>query len=183
MMKANIMKIKMPLTDDAIKNLHAGQMVYIYGDVYTARDAAHKRLFEMLENGEKMPFDFAGNMVFYAGPAPAKPDDIMGAIGPTTAGRMDLYSPRLIEAGLKCMLGKGLRSKKTIEAIKEHNGIYFAGIGGVATLMSRAIRSVELVAFEDLGTEAIRKLRVEGLPAIVAVDCYGQNVYELRNKI
>ena len=178
---SSIIKIQTPIEDDFIKTLKAGQMVHIYGEVYTARDAAHKRLFEMLEKNIEMPFKFKGNIVFYAGPSPTKPNDIIGAIGPTTAGRMDLYSPALIKAGLKCMLGKGLRNKETIEAIREFGGIYMAGVGGIATLMSKAIKSVETIAFDDLGTEAIRCLKVEGLPAIVAIDSNGNNVYELRN--
>ena len=172
------LEISTPLNDDIIKSLKTGQMVYITGEVYTARDAAHKRMFEMLEKGEDMPFDFEGNIVFYAGPSPTKPNDVIGSIGPTTAGRMDLYSPTLIKQGLKVMIGKGLRSEETIKAIKEECGVYFAGVGGIAALMSKAVKAVEIVAFEDLGTEAIRKLTVEKLPCIVAIDSEGKNVYE-----
>jgi fumarate hydratase subunit beta len=167
-----------PLTDDVIKSLKTGQMVHITGDLYTARDLAHIRLMELMKNNEPMPFDFPGNIVFYAGPSPTPNGMVSGSIGPTTAGRMDLYAPTLIECGLKAMLGKGLRSLATKQAIKKHGGIYFSGVGGIAALMSKSIKSVELIAFEDLGTEAIRKLTVEKLPAIVAIDCEGNDIYE-----
>jgi fumarate hydratase subunit beta len=174
----DIIEIFTPLTDDVIKTLKAGQMVHITGDLYTARDLAHIRLMELLDNNKPMPFDFKGNIVFYAGPSPTPEGMVSGSIGPTTAGRMDLYAPVLIGHGLKAMLGKGLRSSATKQAIKEHCGIYFAGTGGIAALMSKCVKSVDLVAFEDLGTEAIRKLRVEKLPAIVAIDCEGNDIYQ-----
>lgn len=167
-----------PLSDEVIKSLHAGDMVYITGTIYTARDAAHKRLCEMIDRGEPMPFDFTGNIVYYAGPAPAKPGEPIGSVGPTTAGRMDAYSPTLIRKGLKAMIGKGLRNEEVITAMKEETGVYFAAIGGAAALMSLAIKSAEVIAFDDLGPEAIRKLYVEELPVIVAIDCEGKNSYE-----
>ena len=167
-----------PLTDEAIESLNCGQKVYITGEIYTARDLAHGRLMEMLKNGEPLPFEPAGNIVFYAGPSPTPEGKVIGSIGPTTAGRMDLYAPALIKHGLKAMIGKGLRKDETREAIKTHGGIYFVGIGGVAALMSQCITNVELVAFEDLGTEAIRKLTVEKLPVIVAIDSKGVCIYD-----
>jgi fumarate hydratase subunit beta len=173
-----IREIFTPLTDDIITSLASGQMVYITGKIYTARDLAHGRLMEMLKNGEEMPFDFNGNIVFYAGPCPTPTGKISGSIGPTTAGRMDLYSPALIAHGLKAMMGKGLRADPVREAIKAHTGIYFGAIGGIAALMSKSIKSIELVAFKDLGTEAIRVLEVEKFPAIVAIDSQGRCVYD-----
>lgn len=167
-----------PLTDEVIKTLKAGDMVYITGTVYTARDAAHKRLCEMIERGEEMPFDFSGQIVYYAGPCPAKPGEPIGSVGPTTSGRMDAYSPTLIRKGLRAMIGKGLRDKNVVEALQQETGVYFAAIGGAAALMSQCVKEAEVIAFDDLGTEAIRKLYVEELPVIVAVDCYGSNSYE-----
>ena len=177
-MTEGIIEIFTPLTDEVIKTLKAGQAVYITGDIYTARDLAHIRLMELLEAGKPMPFDFKGNIVFYAGPSPTPTGLVSGSIGPTTAGRMDLYAPALIEHGLKAMLGKGLRSPTAKQAIIKHGGIYFAGTGGIAAFMSKCVKSIELIAFEDLGTEAIRKLTVEKMPAIVAIDCEGNDIYE-----
>ena len=171
--------LEAPFTDDKIKLLKAGDMVYISGTVYTGRDAAHKRLFEMIERGEKMPFDFEGQAIYYAGPCPAKPGKPIGSVGPTTGGRMDAYSPLLIQQGLKVMIGKGSRSPEVIEALKEHTGVYFAAIGGAAALMARCVVSAEVIAFDELGTEAIRKLQVDQLPVIVAIDSEGNDSYEL----
>ncbi|MCL2832422.1 MAG: Fe-S-containing hydro-lyase [Treponema sp.] len=172
-------EIKIPVKDDRIlSGLKAGDMVYITGIIYTARDAAHKRLAEMAGKGEKYPFDFTGAAVFYAGPSPEKPGKPIGSVGPTTAGRMDLYAPLLISKGLKIMIGKGLRSPDVTEAIKKYNGIYFAATGGIAALMARCVKSSRVIAFEDLGTEAIRELKVEKLPVYVAIDCRGNNLYE-----
>ncbi|MCL2576281.1 MAG: FumA C-terminus/TtdB family hydratase beta subunit [Defluviitaleaceae bacterium] len=175
-----IKEIFTPLTDNIIAELKVGEMVHITGEIYTARDAAHSRLMDMVALGEEMPFEFKGNIVFYAGPSPAKPDQVMGSIGPTTAGRMDLYSPTLIKRGLKAMIGKGLRTDEVRKTIKAHRGVYFAGVGGVAALMSQSIKAVDVVAFEDLGTEAIRKLTVQKLPVIVAIDSKGDCVYDDR---
>lgn len=174
--------IEAPFTDKKIKSLKAGEMVYISGIVYTGRDAAHKRLCEMIERGEEMPFDFEGQAIYYAGPCPAKPGKPIGSVGPTTGGRMDAYSPTLIEQGLKVMIGKGSRSNEVINAIKKHTGVYLAAIGGAAALMARCVESAEIIAFEDLGTEAIRKLHVKELPAIVVIDSEGNNSYELGRK-
>ena len=171
-------KISTPLTDDAIKDLNAGDSVFVTGTIYTARDAAHKRLVEMIERGEKPPFDFEGQIVYYAGPSPAKPGAVVGSIGPTTSGRMDAYSPFLIERGLKAMIGKGLRDENVKRAIVKHGGVYFAAIGGAAALIAKSVKKVEVIAFEDLGTEAIRRLEVEDFPAIVAIDARGKDVYE-----
>lgn len=167
-----------PLTAEVIKSLKAGDMVYITGTVYTARDAAHKRLCEMIDRGEEMPFDFNGQIVYYAGPCPAKPGEPIGSVGPTTSGRMDAYSPTLIRKGLKAMIGKGLRDKSVVQALQSETGVYFAAIGGAAALMSQCVKEAEVIAFDDLGTEAIRKLRVENLPVIVAIDSEGNNSYE-----
>ena len=167
-----------PLTDEAIKSLNCGEIVYITGTIYTARDAAHKRMAEMLEAGEDMPFDFNGSIVFYAGPSPTQPGMVIGSVGPTTAGRMDLFAPVLIANGLKAMIAKGSRNDAVKKAIVEHGGVYFAGVGGIAALMSECVKSVELVAFEDLDSEAIRRLEVEKLPVVVAVDSAGNDVYE-----
>lgn len=167
-----------PLTDEVIRTLHAGEMLYITGTIYTARDAAHKRLCEMLARGEEMPFDFEGQVVYYAGPAPAKPGEPIGSVGPTTAGRMDAYTPTLVEHGLKAIIGKGARNEAVRNSLRDHCGVYFAAIGGAAALMSLCVKEAEVIAFDELGTEAIRKLRVEELPVIVAVDCHGGNVYD-----
>ena len=174
--------LEAPFTDEKIKSLKAGEMVYISGTVYTGRDAAHKRLCEMIERGEKMPFDFDGQAIYYAGPCPAKPGKPIGSVGPTTGGRMDAYSPTLIEHGLKVMIGKGSRSEEVVNAIKNHTGVYLAAIGGAAALMARCVESAEVIAFDDLGTEAIRKLQVNQLPVIVVIDSEGNNSYELGRK-
>ena len=171
--------IEAPFTDEKIKSLKAGDMLYISGTIYTARDAAHKRLCEMLDAGELMPFDFHGQAVYYAGPCPAKRGQPIGSVGPTTGGRMDAYSPTLIREGLRVMIGKGSRSKEVIEALKRYTGIYFAAIGGAAALMAKAVKEAEVIAFDELGTEAIRKLRVEELPVIVAIDSEGNDMYEI----
>ncbi|WP_297118306.1 Fe-S-containing hydro-lyase [uncultured Porphyromonas sp.] len=168
-----------PFTTEMITPLRAGDMCYISGTIYTARDAAHKRLVEMLGRGEEMPFDFEGQVVYYAGPCPAKPGQPIGSVGPTTGGRMDAYSPTLIAQGLRVMIGKGLRSPEVVDAIKKYQGVYFAAIGGAAALMGKCVKEAEVIAFDDLGPEAIRKLRVEELPVIVAVDSLGGDVYSL----
>ena len=168
-----------PFSDETIRSLKAGDMVYISGTVYTARDAAHKRLCEMIERDEPMPFDFDGQAVYYAGPTPAKPGKPIGSVGPTTGGRMDAYSPTLIARGLKVMIGKGTRGAGVIDAMKQYTGVYFAAIGGAAALMAKCVESAEVIAFEELGTEAVRKLQVKELPVVVAIDCRGNDVYKL----
>jgi fumarate hydratase subunit beta len=174
-LEAAMTEITTPLTGEI--DLAAGTQVLLSGPIYTARDAAHLRLVEMLHAGQDPPFPFAGQVVFYAGPCPAKPGAVCGPIGPTTSGRLDAYSPFLIERGLKYMIGKGSRSPEVAEAVARHKGLYFAAIGGAAALMSRRVTSVELIAFEDLGPEAIRLLTVKDLPLVVALDAQGRDIY------
>jgi len=171
-------EITTPISDEVIASLNVGDMVTITGKIYTARDAAHKEIAAMMEAGKKAPFDFEGQAVFYAGPAPAKPGRPIGSVGPTTAGRMDFYAPMLISKGLKVMIGKGLRSKEVVDAIISYRGIYFAAIGGVAALMAKCIKSARVIAFEELGTEAVRELEVDKLPLVVAIDSRGKSLYE-----
>ena len=173
-------EIKTPMSDEVIGSLNSGDMVTISGKIYTARDAAHKEIAALMEAGKKAPFDFEGQAVFYAGPAPAKPGRPIGSVGPTTAGRMDLYAPMLISKGLKVMIGKGLRSKEVVDAIVSYRGIYFAAIGGVAALMAKRVVSARVIAFEELGTEAVMELEVDKLPLVVAIDSRGRNIYEKR---
>jgi fumarate hydratase subunit beta len=167
-----------PLSEETTADLPAGAQVRLSGPIYTARDAAHLRLKELVKAGLEPPFPFAGQVVFYAGPCPARPGAVCGPIGPTTSGRLDAFSPFLIERGLKYMIGKGARSPEVAEAVARHKGLYFAAIGGAAALMSRRVTAVELVAFEDLGPEAIRRLTVEDLPLVVALDALGRDVYK-----
>lgn len=167
-----------PFTEEVIRSLNAGDMVYLSGVVYTARDAAHKRMCEYLDAGKAMPFIFEGAAIYYAGPCPPKPGKPIGSVGPTTSGRMDLYSPRLIAEGLRVMIGKGFRSPEVIEAIQQYTGVYFAAIGGAAALMGKCVEKAEVIAYDELGTEAVRRLEVRELPVIVAIDCRGRNMYE-----
>ena len=177
-----MIEIKTPLSDETIRNLKTGDMVCLSGKIITARDAAHKKLIDQIENGKPIVPELEGKLrdlaVFYAGPSQAKPGKIIGSIGPTTAGRMDLYSPLLISMGLKVMVGKGLRSSSVKEAIIKYGGIYLAAIGGAAALMAKCVKSSRIIAFEELGAEAIRELVVEKLPLIVAIDSRGENLYE-----
>jgi fumarate hydratase subunit beta len=168
----------LPITDEVIGGLNMGDMVCLTGKIYTARDAAHQKLAELIEAGGELPFDITGQAVFYAGPSPARPGKPIGSVGPTTAGRMDIYSPLLISKGLKVMIGKGLRSREVADAIVNYRGVYFAATGGIAALMARCVKSARLVAFEELGTEAVRELTVEKLPVTVAIDSRGRNLYE-----
>lgn len=167
-----------PITDDVINSLNTGDMICLSGIIITARDAAHKKLADLILAGEKLPFCLDGRVVFYAGPAPAKPGCPIGPVGPTTAGRMDLYSPLLISKGLKVMIGKGLRSPEVTDAIVKFNGIYFAAIGGAAALMAKCVKSARIIAFEELGAEAVWELSVEKLPVVAAIDRSGKNLYE-----
>ena len=167
-----------PFSDGAIRSLAVGGTLLISGVLYTARDAAHKRLVEMASRGEKMPFEFDGAVVYYVGPTPARPGAVIGSAGPTTSGRMDAYSPTLMALGLKVMIGKGSRNADVKRAIVEHGGLYLAATGGAAALIARSVRSSEVVAFPYLGTEAIRRLVVEDFPATVAVDSTGRDIYE-----
>lgn len=166
-------KITLPLTDEAIKDLKAGDSVLITGSMLTGRDAAHKRLFELIEKGEKLPVDLSGEVIYYVGPAPAKPGHAVGPAGPTSSYRMDKYTPALLDRGLKAMIGKGARSPEVIESMVKNGCVYFAAIGGAAALISQSIKKVETLAYEDLGTEAIYRFTVEDFPAIVAIDSMG----------
>jgi len=171
-------RIITPLTDDVVRSLHAGDEVLISGVIYTARDSAHKRLVEMLERGEELPFPLEGAIIYYVGPAPAPPGKPIGSAGPTTSYRMDPYAPALIEKGLKGMIGKGPRGKEVVEAMKKYGAVYFAATGGAAALIAKSIKQAEVIAFPELLSEAVRKLVVEDFPAIVAQDSYGGNIFE-----
>lgn len=175
-------KIKLPITDEDIKNLKAGDSVLLTGTIITGRDAAHKRLFELIERGEELPVDINGELIYYVGPAPAKPGYAVGPAGPTSSYRMDKYAPALLDLGLKGMIGKGVRSQAVIDSIVKNNCVYFAAIGGAAALIAKSIKSEELLCYEDLGTEAIRRYTVEDFPCIVAIDSEGNNVYETEPK-
>lgn len=175
-------KIKLPITDEDIKNLKAGDSVLLTGTIITGRDAAHKRLFELIERGEELPVDINGELIYYVGPAPAKLGYAVGPAGPTSSYRMDKYAPALLDLGLKGMIGKGVRSQAVIDSIVKNNCVYFAAIGGAAALIAKSIKSEELLCYEDLGTEAIRRYTVEDFPCIVAIDSEGNNVYETEPK-
>jgi fumarate hydratase subunit beta len=175
--------IHAPFDEPIIASLKSGDRVLISGTVYTARDAAHKRLTEELEQGIKPPFELKGQVIYYVGPTPTKPGQIIGSAGPTTSGRVDAYTPKLLELGLKGMIGKGYRNTSVREAIVQHKAIYFAAIGGSGALLARAIKKVELIAYEDLGTEAIRKLTIEQFPAVVINDMYGNDLYEREDSL
>jgi len=174
----NIIKITAPLGIKEIVNLRAGDFVNITGNIYAARDAAHKRFFELIEKGEKLPIDLKGQIIFYAGPTPAKPGNSCGSVGPTTSYRMDSYTPELLERGLKGMIGKGLRSKEVMKSIKKNKAIYFAAVGGAAALIAKTIKKSEVIAYEDLGAEAVFRFYVKDFPAIVVADSAGNNLYE-----
>ncbi|KZL93217.1 Fe-S-containing hydro-lyase [Clostridium magnum] len=171
-------KITTPLTEEKIKDLKAGDSVLISGTIYTARDAAHKRLVELLDKEEALPIDMKDTIIYYVGPSPAKPGQVIGSAGPTTSYRMDSYAPRLLDIGLKGMIGKGIRSEEVVNSMKKNKAVYFAAIGGAAALMGKSIKKADLVAYEDLGSEAIRKLEVEDLPVVVVIDSEGNNLYE-----
>lgn len=171
-------KIQLPITDKDIKALKAGDSVLLSGTIITGRDAAHKRFFELIEQKKPLPVEIKGEIIYYVGPAPAKPGYAVGPAGPTSSYRMDKYAPALLDLGLKGMIGKGARSKEVIDAIIRNKAVYFAAIGGAAALIAKSIKSEELLCYEDLGTEAVRRYMVEDFPCIVAVDCFGNNVYE-----
>jgi len=174
------LKIKVEdLTDEKIKSLKAGDLLLLSGEIYTARDAAHERMVREAENGKELPFDIKGKAVYYAGPCPAKPGEVIGSCGPTTAGRMDAYTPYLLDRGLKVMIGKGARSQEVIDAIKRNTCIYLGAIGGAGALIAECIKSAEVIAYDDLGTEAIRKLYVEDFPVTVLIDSQGNDIYEI----
>jgi fumarate hydratase subunit beta len=172
-------RIKAPLDASDVKKLKAGDRVLVSGVVYTARDAAHKRLVEALEAGQKLPFDLEGQIIYYVGPCPAKPGQALGSCGPTTSGRMDPYTPTLIARGLRGMIGKGSRVPAVVEAMRKHGAVYLAAIGGAGALAAKTVKKAEMVAYEDLGPEAIRRLEVEDFPAIVCIDAQGNDLYEV----
>lgn len=170
--------IQLPMSDEVIQDLQAGDMVYLSGIIFTARDAAHKRMAEAIHLGEKLPFDIKDSVIYYMGPSPARPGQIIGSAGPTTSTRMDKYTPALLDMGLKGMIGKGKRSAAVKEAIVRNKAVYFAAIGGAGALLSKAIVKSEDIAYEDLGTEAVRKLTVADFPVIVVSDAKGKDLYE-----
>lgn len=172
-------KIKTPLEIDLITQLKAGDEVSISGIIYTGRDAAHKLMIDMIENGKDLPFDIRGQIIYYVGPCPAKPGKVIGSAGPTTSGRMDAYTPLLIKMGLAGMIGKGQRNKDVVDAIVNYKSVYLGAIGGAGALISQTIESAEIIAFPELGPEAIRKLVVKDFPATVVIDSFGNNLYEI----
>ena len=170
--------ITAPLQEQDVRKLKAGDYVYITGTIYTARDAAHKRMYDALQKGESLPLDVRNNIIYYMGPSPAREGRPIGSAGPTTASRMDKYAPTLLDMGLIGMIGKGKRTEAVKEAIVRNGAVYFAAVGGAGALLSKSIKSSEVIAYEDLGTEAIRKLEVENFPVIVVIDAEGNNLYE-----
>ena len=172
------MRLTTPIANKDIEKLKIGDRVLLNGVIYTARDAAHKKLAELLDKGEELPIDFSGQIIYYVGPTPARPGEIIGSCGPTTSYRMDPCTPALIAKGLKGMIGKGPRGAQTIEALKKHKAAYFVAVGGAAALIARCIKKVDIVAYRDLGPEAIRRLEVKDFPVIVANDCYGGDLFK-----
>lgn len=172
-------RIKVPFFKEDIYKLKAGDYIYLSGVIYTARDAAHKRMYESMIKSEELPISLENNVIYYIGPSPARPGNVIGSAGPTTSSRMDKYTPLMLDSGLKGMIGKGKRSKEVIEAIRKNGAVYMAAIGGAGALLSKCIKEAEVVAYDDLGTEAIRKLVVEDLPVVVVIDKDGNNLYEM----
>ncbi len=172
-------KLQTPLTKEKVKNLQAGDYVYITGTIYSARDAAHKRMTESLAKGETLPMPLENEIIYYLGPTPARPGQVIGSAGPTTASRMDKYAPALLDLGQTGMIGKGRRSEGVIASMKKNTAVYFAAVGGAGALLSKCIKKAEVIAYEDLGAEAIYKLEVEDFPVIVVIDCEGNNLYEM----
>lgn len=170
-------KLNLPLTQEDIDGLNAGDSVLLSGNMLTGRDAAHKRLYELIQKGEPLPIDIKGQLIYYVGPAPAKPGYAVGPAGPTSSYRMDKYAPALMDLGLKGMIGKGARSQEVIDSIVKNHGVYFTCIGGAAALIAKSIKREEILCYEDLGTEAVRRYTVEDFPCIVAIDSRGNNVY------
>ena len=173
-----IKDVTTPLSDADVESLTSGDRVRITGVIYTGRDAAHGRLQALIDKGEKLPIDVRGQIIYYTGPSPARPGDVVGSIGPTTASRMDKFTPALLALGLKGTIGKGYRGDTVKSALRQHKAVYFGSIGGAGAVLSRFIKKLEIVAYEDLGTEAIRRLEVEGFPAIVLNDCHGGDLYQ-----
>ncbi len=176
-------KLTTPLTDEVVENLRIGQRVLISGKIYTGRDAAHKRLVELLEQGKELPFDPKGQVIYYVGPTPAKPGKVIGACGPTTSYRMDPYAPKLYAAGIKATIGKGRRSPEVIKAMKQYKGVYLAAIGGAGALISKCIKEVRVIAYPELGPEAVHEFIVENLPVVVVNDTLGGDLYDEGIKI
>jgi fumarate hydratase subunit beta len=175
---AKDVKLTPPLTDEDVVKLEIGDRVFITGVLYTARDAAHKRLMDMLAAGQELPVDFKGQILYYVGPSPARPGRVIGAAGPTTASRMDSYTPTLLSLGLKAMIGKGKRSPEVIAALQQYQAVYLAATGGAGALIAKCVKKAEVVAFPELGPEAIHRLEVENLPVMVVNDCRGRDLYD-----
>lgn len=175
-------KLQTPLTEDKISNLKAGDSVLLSGVIYSARDAAHKRLIELLDEGKELPLNVKEETIYYVGPSPAKPGKVIGSAGPTTSYRMDAYAPTLMDLGLRGMIGKGARNDEVIEAIKRNKSIYFGAIGGAAALIGKSIIKSEIIAYEDLGAEAIRRMEVKDMPLVVIIDSQGNNLYDIGQK-
>lgn len=175
-------RIEAPLTQEKLALLKAGDSILISGTIYTGRDAAHKKMVEALARGEELPFDVREQIIYFVGPTPAKPGQVIGSAGPTTSGRMDAYSPKLIELGLTGMIGKGIRSSEVIESMKKHGAVYFGAIGGAGAVLAKRILAAEVIAYPELGPEAVRKLEVKDFPVIVIIDKDGNNLYELGQK-
>ncbi len=171
-------RITPPITDEVAASLKAGDRVLITGTIYTARDTAHKRLMAVLDEGGELPFDLKGQLIYYVGPTPPKPGQVIGSAGPTTSGRMDAFAPRLFDLGLKGTIGKGQRSEEVIDSLKKNNAVYLAAVGGAAALIARSIKGAEVIAYDDLGPEAIRRLEVEDFPAIVVNDAHGGDLFK-----
>ncbi|WP_024790051.1 MULTISPECIES: Fe-S-containing hydro-lyase [unclassified Lebetimonas] len=176
-------KLTTPLTDEDVSKLKSGDLVYLSGTMYTARDAAHKRIVDLILNGEEPPFDLKGAVIYYVGPTPPKPGEPIGSAGPTTSYRMDPYAPTLIEHGLKGMIGKGKRNKDVIDACKKYKAVYFGATGGAAALIAKAIKKAEIIAYPELGPEAVRRIEVEDFPVVVINDIYGNDLYEEGRKL
>ena len=175
-------KLHTPLTEDKISNLKAGDNILLSGVIYSARDAAHKRLIELLDKGKELPLNIKDETIYYVGPSPAKPDQVIGSAGPTTSYRMDAYAPRLMDLGLKGMIGKGARNEEVIDSIKKNKAVYFGAIGGAAALIGKSIINSEIIAYEDLGAEAIRRMEVKDMPLVVIIDPQGNNLYDIGQK-
>ena len=174
--------LKTPLTEEKAKSLKAGDTILLSGTIYTARDAAHKRLIELVDMGEELPFNIKDEIIYYVGPTPAKPGEVIGSAGPTTSYRMDAYAPRLMDLGLKGMIGKGARNEEVIDSIKKNKAVYFGAIGGAAALIGKSIIKSEIIAYEDLGAEAIRRMEVKDMPLVVIIDPQGNNLYDIGQK-
>ncbi len=171
-------KLTLPLSEEDVRSLHIGDQVLLSGEIFTGRDVAHKRMCELIDAGEELPCDISGAGIYYVGPTPAAPGRAVGSAGPTTSTRMDKYAPKLIERGLRAMIGKGNRNREVVEAMQKHGCVYFAAIGGAGALLATCIDKLEIIAWEDLGCEALRRITVKEIPVIVAIDVHGHNLYE-----